>query len=159
MFVIVYQCHTIMANQICKQRYQPYGVLMKFVLVSMGTIMLISYFRDGDVNFKMCVTLICGVVAVFLGQFIVTVIGEITTILGIEVFVTKEAQQARLEKLKLKQQAAALKQKKGPSSIYSASTNGTKVTSYSEEQQNSEKLTDSKPQKRQTKKGKSNLSD
>jgi len=133
MFVIVYQCHNIMGNQICKQRYQPYGNLMKSVLFTMCTIMVIGYFRDGDVNFKMCVTLICGVVAVFLGQFIVSVIGEITTILGIEVFVTKQEQEARRQRLQLKQQAAALKQKKGPSSIYSASTNGTKVTSFSEE--------------------------
>ena len=82
----------------------------------------------------MCVTLICGVVAVFLGQFIITVIGEITSILGIEVFVTKQEQEARRQRAKLKEEAAALKHKKkfGPPSLYS---NGTRNTSFSEEQE------------------------
>lgn len=56
----------------------------------MISIMLISYLRDGDVNFKMSVTLLTGIVAVVLAQFIITVIGEMTAILGIELFTTKQ---------------------------------------------------------------------
>ena len=59
---------------------------------------------SGDVNFKMCVTLLCGVVAVFLAQFIVTVIGEFCSILEIEVFTTKEEVAKRIEREKLKQE-------------------------------------------------------
>ena len=52
----------------------------------------------------MCVTLLCGVVAVFLAQFIVTVIGEFCSILEIEVFTTKEEVAKRIEREKLKQE-------------------------------------------------------
>lgn len=81
----------------------------------------------------MCVTLICGVVAVFLGQFIISTIGEITAILGIEVFVTKQVQEARRQKAMLK---AEIKNKKGTSSIYSLETRG---TSQSEETEKNKK--------------------
>jgi len=119
---------------------------MKFVLGAMCTISVISYFRDGDVNFKMCVTLICGVVAVFLGQFIISVIGEITTILDIEVFTTKQEREARQKRLQLKAQAAALKnKKKGPPSIYSKKSGN---TSFSEEQEIKNKEVEAKPYKR-----------
>lgn len=67
---------------------------------------------SGDVNFKLCITLLCGVTTVFQWQFILSIIGEITTILGIEVFTTKQEQQRRNLKAKLKAQAAELKKKK-----------------------------------------------
>lgn len=85
----------------------------------MGVMMAIGYFRNGDVNFKMSVTMICGVFAVHLGQFIVTVIGELTTILDIEVFTTKQEVEKRRERERLKQQV----KQKGVSSIFSANSN------------------------------------
>jgi len=63
---------------------------------------------SGDVNFKLAITALTAITAVVQWQFILSIIGEITTILGIEVFVTKQTQQRRN---KLQAQAALLKKK------------------------------------------------
>lgn len=122
LFVVVHQTLTVMWNQVCKIEYKPYNPLMCFVVLSMVMVMFISYLRDGDVNFKMCCTLLCGVVGVFLAQFIVTIIGEFCTIIGIEVFTTKEEVAKRIQRQKLKEEAADLRRKKnGPAQIFSSS--------------------------------------
>jgi len=90
LLVIVYQSMNVMLAQVTKRQYKPFNPLMCFLYFSMISIMLLSYLRDGDVNFKMCVTLLTGIVAVVLSQFIISVIGEMTTILGIELFTTKQ---------------------------------------------------------------------
>jgi hypothetical protein len=64
--------------------------MITFVISAMLIVTFISYLRNGDVNFKLCITLLCGVTVVFQWQFILSIIGEITTILGIEVFTTKQ---------------------------------------------------------------------
>jgi len=90
LLVIVYQSMNVMLAQVTKRQYKPFNPLMCFLYLSMISIMFLSYLRDGDVNFKMCVTLLTGIVAVVLSQFIISVIGEMTTILGIELFTTKQ---------------------------------------------------------------------
>jgi len=56
----------------------------------------------------LAITALTAITAVVQWQFILSIIGEITTILGIEVFVTKQTQQRRN---KLQAQAALLKKK------------------------------------------------
>lgn len=119
LFVVVYQSLNVMTKQLCKSKFEPYSNPIKILFAAMGVMMAIGYFRNGDVNFKMSVTMICGVFAVHLGQFIVTVIGELTTILDIEVFTTKQEVEKRRERERLKQQV----KQKGVSSIFSANSN------------------------------------
>jgi hypothetical protein len=83
--------------------------MLVFDMSAMLVITGIAYLRSGDVNFKLCITLLCGVTVVFQWQFILSIIGEITVILGIEVFTTKQEQQKRNLKRKLRMQANALK--------------------------------------------------
>lgn len=83
----------------------PWTKILIFAIVSMLGICIVGVLRDGDVNFKLWSTLLCGVIAVSKWQFILSVIGEMTTILGIEVFVTKQEQQRRLAKRQKKAQA------------------------------------------------------
>lgn len=136
MFVVVYQSLQIMLAQVTKRQYQPYNALMCFLYLSMITIMLLSFLRDGDVNFKMCITLLCGIVAVVLSQFIISVIGEMTAILGIELFTTKQVVEMRKQKQKLKDQ---LNNKSGGQSVYSVDSRV-----CSEEVDNKKKINNSK---------------
>lgn len=108
-FMIVHQTMSIQLAHCTKSKYWPWGRMINFVISAMLVITLISYLRNGDVNFKLCITLLCGVTVVFQWQFILSIIGEITTILGIEVFTTKQEQQKRNLKRKLRMQANALK--------------------------------------------------
>lgn len=89
LFVISFQSITIMVNQVCKQEYNPYSTPIVCLLGAMLSIMILSYIRDGDVNFKMLVTMICGIFAVCMMQFIKQVLDEMLDILGIELFTTK----------------------------------------------------------------------
>lgn len=107
--MIVHQTMSIQLAHCTKSKYWPWGRMINFVISAMLVITLISYLRNGDVNFKLCITLLCGVTVVFQWQFILSIIGEITTILGIEVFTTKQEQQKRNLKRKLRMQANALK--------------------------------------------------
>ena len=50
---------------------------------------------SGDIKPKICVAILTGVTAVTQWSFILRIVDEITTILGIEVFVTKQEQAKR----------------------------------------------------------------
>ena len=80
---------SIQLSHCTKSKYDPWGRLLTFLMSAMLIITLIAILRDGDVNFKLCITALTGVTCVFQWQFILSIIGEITKILGIEVFVTK----------------------------------------------------------------------
>jgi len=116
-----------------------------FLVVSMVSLSIIGLLRDGDVNFKMCCTLLCGITAVFEGQFILSIIGEITMILGIEVFTTKQEQRARNERLALKAKAKKkVLGKTGNAVLFE------KKSTYSEEQETN--ITLSPPRKNKSNK-------
>lgn len=93
-----------------RSKFDPWGRLITFIATAMVVITLIGKIRSGDVNFKLCITLLCGVTTVFQWQFILSIIGEITTILGIEVFTTKQEQQRRNLEAQSKAKLAKLKQ-------------------------------------------------
>lgn len=114
-----------MLANVTKMRFDSWGRMLNFCISSMITVTIIGLLRDGDVNFKLVCTLLCGITGVFEGQFIISIMGEITSILGIEVFTTKQVQRARNEKNALKAKA-----KKGKSTAVLFEK---KTSSFSEE--------------------------
>jgi len=94
--VIVAQTISIQFHHVTKSKFNPWTKILLFSLLSMTCACVAGWLRDGDVNFKLWSTLLLGVMSVSLWQFILSIIGEMTNILGIEVFVTKQEQQRKL---------------------------------------------------------------
>jgi uncharacterized membrane protein len=100
MFVVIRQSLKVMVCQVCSSEYKAYNGFLKFSVLYLVSLFFVCYVKKGDVNFKMLVTLLTGIVLMLLCTYIVTIFAEFTSILGIEVFNTKETVLARKQNQK-----------------------------------------------------------
>lgn len=78
MFVVIRQSLRIMVCQVCSSKYEAYNGFLMFVIVYLTSLFLVCQIKKGDVNFKMLVTLLTGIVLMLLCTYIVTIFAEFT---------------------------------------------------------------------------------
>jgi len=94
--LIVYQSLYLMICQSCSRSFQAYNFVTSPILVGLSLLLIASLFQD--LNFKIFVGLATGFLVIILSTFIGEVGSEITSILDIEVFYTKQSRQIRLQR-------------------------------------------------------------
>lgn len=87
--VTVHQTISIQLAHTTRQKYNPWTKLTISVSIALITFSVISYFRNGDFNTKLAMAVLTGIASVAQWQFIISIVGEMTQILDIEVFLTK----------------------------------------------------------------------
>lgn len=89
-FVIVYQTICIQIAHVTKQKYKPWRGLYLGVIVPMLVVIAVDKFFSFKIKFWFVVLVLTTKIAFYLSFFLYFVINEITEILDIEVFVTKQ---------------------------------------------------------------------
>lgn len=88
-FVAVHNTIRIQLAHTSLTKYQPFSKLYLFASISLIATGICAIVTDGEANVRLAVLIITIAVAVFQWTFLVIVAREITSILGISVFLTK----------------------------------------------------------------------
>mmetsp|Transcript_13834 Transcript_13834/g.16483 ORF Transcript_13834/g.16483 Transcript_13834/m.16483 type:complete len:81 (-) Transcript_13834:223-465(-) len=79
-------------------KYHPFSKIYMFATVALLITATVAVVTDGDANVRLAILVITIASAVFQWAFLIVVAREITSILGISVFLTKQTVQRRKQR-------------------------------------------------------------
>ena len=80
-------------------KYHPYSKLYLFTSLWLLITAIVAAAKDGDADVRLSILILTSIVAGMQWVFLFTVAHEITNILGIKVFITKQTMERRRQKL------------------------------------------------------------
>lgn len=85
-FVLVHQTISVQVCHVTLDRFSPFTRIFMMVAMSILLIFQISYFKGGEIDTKLAMTILLGMTFVCQWHFILNIVYEMSSILDIAVF-------------------------------------------------------------------------